>query len=87
MMRIATTILRLGSAPVGIGIGVWTAVLLSLPGSGCPDGASMCNSGIAPEPTFATWQCALFGAGAAAVVLLMSFGIARLPSTRTHSVG
>jgi hypothetical protein len=81
MSRIATTLLRLGSVPVGVGIGVWTALLVSLPNCGCPGGASLCNCGlITSEPTFATWQCVLFGAGAAVVLLFLSLAVARPPS-------
>jgi hypothetical protein len=35
---------------------------------------------LALKPTFATWQCVLFGAGAAAILFLLSFAVARLPS-------
>jgi hypothetical protein len=35
-----------------------------------------------PVATFAVWQCALFGAAAALVVLLLSLALTRLPSAR-----
>ena len=81
MRRTATIILRLGSVPVGVGIGFWTALPMSLTSCGCPSGASLCNCGlITSEPTFATWQCALFGAGAAVILLLLALAVSRLPS-------
>jgi hypothetical protein len=87
MIRTATILLRLGSVPVGVGIGVWTALLMSLTRCGCPSGASFCNCGlITSEPTFATWQCALFGAGAALVLLLLALAVSRLPSARSLKV-
>jgi hypothetical protein len=77
-----TNALRVLSVPVGVGIGLWTAQLTSIP-TQCPFGAKSC---IPPfltlEPSFATWQCILFGAGAAAVLLLLSLAVARLPSAR-----
>src|SRR5579862_9606263 len=73
MTRMAPSILRWGSIPVGIGIGVWTALLTSFTSCGCPVGALSCNCGLVRlEATFAPWQCALFGAGAAVVLLVVS---------------
>jgi ABC-type microcin C transport system permease subunit YejB len=87
MRRTATTLLGLGSVPIGVGIGVWTALLMSLTSCGCPSGASVCNCGlVTSDSTFATWQCALFGAGAAVVVLLLALAVWRLPSTRRFKV-
>jgi hypothetical protein len=34
------------------------------------------------QPTFTAWQCALFGAGAAVVLILLSLAVARLPLAR-----
>jgi hypothetical protein len=51
-----TNVLRVASVPVGFVIGVWSAQLVSL----------------TLVPTFAPWQCALFGAGAAVALLLLS---------------
>ena len=77
MRRTATILLGLGSVPVGVGTGVWTALLMSLTSCGCPGGASFCNCGlVTSESTFATWQCSLFGAGAAVVVFSRSVGVA-----------
>jgi len=75
MTRMAPAILRWGSIPVGIGIGVWTALLTSFTSCGCPVGALSCNCGLVRlVATFAPWQCALFGAGAAVVLLVVSQG-------------
>jgi len=67
MGRVLTTVLRAASVPVGVGVGFWTAQLrptfvLSSCAEGPPCGA----------PTFATWQCALFGAGAAVGLIFIS---------------
>jgi hypothetical protein len=82
MGRILSNVLRAASVPVGVLIGLWTAQLTTIP-TQCPFGARSC---IPPfltlESSFATWQCALFGAGAAVVLLLLSFAVARLPTAR-----
>ncbi len=65
-----TNALRVLSVPVGVGIGLWTAQLRSLPY--CPPyGRCAAYMGMAPL-TFAPWQCGLMGAGAAVVLLLLS---------------
>jgi hypothetical protein len=64
------------SALVGVGLGFWTAQLRSY--HLCPSFESCPGVPNPPEPlTFATWQCALFGAGAAAVLLVASTALAR----------
>src|SRR5580700_6224636 len=60
-------VLRMSSVPVGLGIGFWTAQLrrtfvLSSCAAGPPCG----------PPSFATWQCALFGSAAAVVLICVS---------------
>jgi hypothetical protein len=60
--------LRALSLPVGIGVGLWTAQQIAL------------QNGFFWEPSFAVWQCALFGAGAAVVLILLSRRVARVPS-------
>jgi uncharacterized protein YuzE len=71
--------LRVMSLPVGAAVGLWTAQLYA-PLRGCP-GNLHCPAMVG-SPAFATWQCALFGAGAAALVLIVSVLVAfrRLPS-------
>lgn len=82
-MGTLANILRVASVPVGVLIGLWTAHLTSLPSSyRCPADAFCLPLNFYLRPTFAMWQCVLFGAGAAAVLLLMSFAVARLPSAR-----
>ena len=70
---------RLASVPVGVGVGLWTAQLTTGRISQCPPKA-ICLEMLYLKPTFATWQCILFGAGAAAVLLLLSLAASRLPS-------
>jgi hypothetical protein len=74
-------VLRVASVPVGAGVGLWTAQLTTVP-SQC-SAAGVCLLRLSSRPTFATWQCALFGAGAAVVVLLLSFAVSRLPPARS----
>lgn len=51
-----------------------------------PETASFCNCGlITAEPTFAMWQCALFSAGAAVALVLLSLAAVRLPSRKVLS--
>jgi hypothetical protein len=82
-MRVLTNILRLASVPVGVLIGLWTAQLQSFQ----PCAAYMrCSSAavLVLQPTFAAWECALFGAGAAVVLVLVAEAVARLrPRTPT----
>jgi hypothetical protein len=69
-------VLRIASVVVGVGVGLSTAVMTSYPScypNGCP--------GFPTHPTFALYQCALFGAGATAVLVLVSFGIRRPASS------
>jgi hypothetical protein len=76
-----TDVFRLASLPVGVGVALWTAFLTT--GSSCPAPPPGVFSGCReyfPAPTFAVWLCALFGAGAAVIVLLVPVATARLPS-------
>jgi hypothetical protein len=70
------------AAAAGVGVGLWTAQLHAVEQcptyAGCP-----APSGLVLQPTFTAWQCALFGAGAALAVLLLSFAVARLPPARS----
>jgi hypothetical protein len=79
-----TNALRFASVPVGVGVGIWTAQLESLqrcpPYARCPTPADLVL-----QPTFTAWQCALFGAGAAVVLLVLSFAVARPPSARSFT--
>jgi hypothetical protein len=60
-------VLRVASVPVGVGVGLWTAQLTTYQNPCSPEG--VCLARLSALPTFATWQCILFGAGAAAFVL------------------
>ena len=72
-------VLRVASVPVGVGVGFWTALQrTTFPLSSCP----LMNA-CPGHASFATWQCALFGAGAAVVVLLLSVPASRQPSARS----
>jgi hypothetical protein len=82
MRRVVTDILRVASVPVGVGIGLWTALLTT--GLPCPNhfnGALSACPEYFPVATFAVWQCAVFGAGAAVVLVLLSLGIPPLRSS------
>jgi hypothetical protein len=84
MRRILALVLRVGSVPVGVGVGFWTAQLTTYQIPCSPEG--VCLERLSALPTFATWQCVLFGAGAAAFLLLLSFAVGQLPSARSHKV-
>lgn len=72
---------RVAAAVTGVGVGLWTAQLQSL--QQCPSYARCPTPyDLVLQPTFATWQCGLFGAGAAAVLVLISLAASRLPSAR-----
>ena len=79
MERALALVLRLASVPVGVGVGLWTAQLAPTDYSCPPNGLCLLMK-VYLRPTFATWQCILFGAGAAAVLLLLSVAVARPPS-------
>lgn len=82
MRRVTSNVLRLASVPVGIVIGLWTASLLSIP-TQCPVGARSCVDPVLTRvSTFAAWECAVFGAGAAAVLVLASEAVTRLRSPK-----
>ncbi len=72
MGRVLRVVLRVASAPVGVGVGLWTAQLTTGPSNQCPPGALCVLIKFFDRPTFATWQCALFGAGAAVTLLALS---------------
>jgi hypothetical protein len=75
-MKAAANVLRVVSLPVGILIGVWTAHLTSL--QPCPPEWRCPAAVLVNLPTFATWQCALFGAGACVVLILVAEAVHRL---------
>ena len=79
MTRILALALRLASVPVGIGVGVGAAQVTP-PQSTCPPKGGCLLIAVHFLPTFATWQCALFGAAAAVVLLLLSQAVAQPPS-------
>lgn len=79
MGRILALVLRVALVPVGLAVGFWTAQLTTVPNQCSPTG--VCGLVMYfPRPTFATWQCILFGAGATAVLLLISLATSLLPS-------
>lgn len=81
MRRTLALVLRVASGPVGVGVGLWTAQLTPSEYK-CPPNALCLLIMLYLRPTFATWQCISFGAGAAAILLLLSVAVARLPSAR-----
>jgi len=76
MRRIPALVLRAASVPVGVGVGLWTAQLRTVLDECTPQG--VCLLVLKVGARFATWQCALFGAAAAVVVLLLSLVVTRL---------
>jgi hypothetical protein len=79
MRQALALVLRLSSVPVGVGVGFWTAQLTPGPYT-CPPNGLCLLMNVILRPTFATWQCIVFGADAAAVVLLMSLAVSGLPA-------
>ncbi len=84
MRRILALVLRVASVPVGVGVGLWTAQLTTYQN---PCSHAICVDRLSLLPTFAAWQCLLFGVGAAAFLLLLSYAVARLPSGRLDKTG
>ena len=81
--------LRVLAVPIGIGVGLGTALLTN---AACQIFLSPRGNGTAcPYPTaiphgdFAWWTCALFGAAASAVVLLISLAVRRPSATAAPS--
>jgi hypothetical protein len=70
MGRVLRVVLRVASAPVGVGVGLWTAQLRTVLNECTPEG--LCLLMLRVGQRFATWQCALFGAGAAVTLLALS---------------
>lgn len=77
MSRSFSNALLVASVPVGIGVGIWTA-LLRVDVSAQVCGHFLCAAFGTP---FARWQSALLGAVAAAVVVLASIAASRLGKT------
>ena len=71
MRRIPALVLRVASVPAGVGVGLWTAQLRTVLNECTPQG--ICLLMLRVGARFATWQCALFGAGAAVTLLALSF--------------
>jgi hypothetical protein len=81
MRRVAANVLRLASVPVGVVIGLWTASLSALRCHYGIRGPSIPSCALPDRlPTFAAWECALFGASAAVVLVLVAEGVTRLRS-------
>jgi len=78
MRRVVTIVLRLASVPAGVVIGLWTAQLQSF--HPCPGYMRCAFAVLVMQPTFAVWECALFGAGAAMALVLVAEAVARLRS-------
>jgi len=82
MRRIVTNALLVASVPIGVGVGLWTALLKLTVGQAiyvC-SGALLCRADLGTP--FASWQSALLGAGATVAVIL-AVVVGRLGSVRT----
>jgi hypothetical protein len=86
MRRTLALVLRVSSVPVGVGIGLWTAQLTTGPSNQCPPGLPCLLMNYYQRPTFATWQCALFGGGAALTLLALSLVDSLMNALRVLSV-
>src|SRR5579872_614985 len=75
MKRTLALALRVASVPVGVAVGLGTAQVTP-PQNTCPPNGACLLFAVHLQPTFATWECVLFGAGAAAVMLLLSLAAA-----------
>jgi hypothetical protein len=76
MRSILAVALRVVSVPVGVVFGLWTVALRS-PSFTCGGGPLRNSAYCGLEPNFAFWVCALFGAAAAALVVLVSIAVDR----------
>jgi hypothetical protein len=85
MERALALVLRVASVPVGVGVGLGTAQVTPPQNTCPPQGACLLIALQNLQPTFPAWECALFGAGAAAVVLLLSLAVGQLPSARARN--
>jgi hypothetical protein len=78
MRRVITTGLLLASVPVGVGVGLWMALLTYLPY--CPVRGLGTLALCAARPGFNPRLCVLCGGAAAAFVLLVSIAVCRRAS-------
>ena len=90
--------LRVLALPIGVGVKLWTALLTSqacyITRSARGNGTACAYPTAIPHADFALWTCALFGAAAVAVVLLIAKydaltppAIEAAPSARSRSRG
>ena len=84
MRRIPALVLRAASVPVGVGVGLWTAQLRTVLDECTPQG--VCLLVLKVGARFATWQCALFGAVAAVILVALSFADSFTNALRLLSV-
>ena len=73
MRRILAYALGVASVPVGVGVGLWTALLTYLPS--CPVRGLGTVALCAARPSFEPRLCVLCGGAAAALVLLVSIAV------------
>jgi hypothetical protein len=78
MRRVVSKALLLVAVPLGVGVGLWMALLTYLPD--CPGRGLGTADLCAARPSFAPRLCVLCGAAAAAVVLLVSIAVRRRAS-------
>src|ERR1022692_482947 len=83
MRRLVTNTILVVSVPIGVGVGLWTALLSVAVGRG----TSICSSSFlchaAVGTPFERWQSALLGAGTTVAVILIALAASPFGSART----
>jgi len=83
MRRLVTNGLLVASVPIGVGLGLWTALLSVAVGRGAfiCSGSFLCHAAVGTP--FERWQSALLGAVTTVAVILIALATSQLGSART----
>jgi len=83
MRRLVTNALLVASVPIGVGVGLWTALLSVAVGRGTYICSSsfLCHAAVGTP--FERWQSALLGAGTTVAVILIALAASPFGSART----
>jgi hypothetical protein len=83
MRRLVTNALLVASVPIGVGVGLWTALLSVAVGRGTYICSSsfLCHAAVGTP--FERWQSALLGAGTTVAVILIALAASPFASART----